>query len=232
MKILKVKGQLKACFSSKEIANLLILRFFTQLFSANELKNEPYDSSAISDYIKKLADQSVDSTDYELYTSILDLYEQFEKNCEFCFNLKNTFDPQTIKIASIGDLYRYREDPPDVIVRYKNNFYEFELKRYRDEFTFDKLYTFLKKKIITHYSGKSNFLVILQLAPNLNIDLNVFEKLHERLKKEINQPGIIGFSLNNNNKEMILVRVLPELNISKRPHSEVNAFADILHSEQ
>lgn len=148
MKIFKVNGQLKACFSSKEITNLLISRFFTQLFSAEKLKIEPYDSAVVSDYIKKLADHSVNSTDYELYTSILDLYEQFEKKCEFCFNLKNTTDLKTIKIASIQDLYRYRDDPPDVIIRYKNNFYDFELKRYRDEFTLDKLYVFLKKKIL------------------------------------------------------------------------------------
>ncbi|MDP3948191.1 MAG: hypothetical protein Q8P87_00600 [bacterium] len=232
MKIFKADGQLKACFSSKEIASLLISKFFTQLFSAEKLKNEPYDSNVVSDYIKKLADHSVDSTDYEFFTSILDLYEQFEKNCEFCFNLKNTFNPNVNKITSIDDLYLYREDPPDVIVLYKNNFYEFELKRYRDEFTFDKLYTFLKKKIIMHYSGKSNFLVILQLKPNSNIDLNIFKELHKSLKKEINKPGIIGFSLNNNNEEMILVRILPELNMNKRPHSEINALADILHSEQ
>lgn len=230
MKLLKGKGQIIACFSSKEIANLLVLRFFSQLFSARKLDNEPYDSSVISDYIKTLADKTIDSTDYELYTSILDLYGQFEKNCEFCFNLKNISDPKTIQIVSIDDLYRYRDDPPDVIVRYKNNLYEFELKRYRDVFTFDKLYDFLKKKIIMHYSGKANYLVILQLQQNSNIDINIFKRLHERLKTETNQPGFIGFSLNNN-KEMILVRVLPELNISKRPFSQVNEFAEILHSE-
>lgn len=232
MKIFKVNEQLKACFSSKEITNLLISSFFAQLFSTEKLKNEPYDSAIVSDYIKQLADHSANSTDYELYTSILDLYEQFEKNCEFCFNLKNTSDLQIIKIASIQDFYRYREDPPDVIVRYKNNFYDFELKRYRDEFTLDKLYAFVKKKIITHYSGKSNFLIILQLPPNSNIDLNIFEELYEKLKRETNQPGIIGFSLNNNNEEMILIRVFPEFNVSMRPYNEVNAFADILHSEE
>jgi len=82
-----------------------------------------------------------------------------------------------------------------------------------------------------HYSGESNFLVILQLKPNSNIDLNIFKKLHKGLKKETNQPGIIGFSLNNNNEEMILVRILPEFNMSKRPYSEINALANILHSE-
>lgn len=230
MKILKVGGQLKACFSSKEIATLLISKIFSQLLSTKKINNESYDSYAVSDYIKKLADKSVDSTDYEFFTSILDLYEQFEKNCEFCFNLKRTFNPNVTKITSIDDLYRYREDPPDVIVLYQNNFYEFELKRYRDEFNFDKLYAFIKKKIILHYSGKSNFLVVVQLKAYTNIDLNIFKLLHERLKKETNQPGIIGFSLNNNNEEMILIRVLPELNMSKRPYSEIAAFADILHS--
>jgi len=230
MKIIKAEGQLKACFSPKEVANILISKFFTQLFAVEKLKNEPYDSNIVSGYIKRLADQSVDSTDYEFFTSILDLYEQFDKNCEFCFNLKNTFNPQIDKITNIGDLYHYREDPPDVIVLHKNNFYEFELKRYRDKFTFDKLYAFLKKKIILHYSGKSNFLIVVQPKAYISIDLNIFKRLHESLKKEINQPGIIGFSLNNNNEEMILVRILPELNMSKRPHSEMNAFADILHS--
>lgn len=231
MKILKGKGQLKVCFSSKEIAILLISKFFTQLFSANKLKNEPYNSKAVSDYIKRLSDQSVDSTDYEFFISILDLYEQFEKKCEFCFNLKSTFNPQIDNISSIEDLYKYREDPPDVIILYKNNFYEFELKRYRDEFSFDKLDAFLKKKIISHYSGKSNFLIILQVKPNSDIDLNIFKKLHKSLKKEKNQPGMIGFSLNNNNEEMILIRVLPELTINKRPHNETTVWAEILHSE-
>ncbi|GEM_PF-3120584 len=229
MKLIKTDGRFKICFSAKELTLLVIAKFFNEL--TEKIKEGSVDSLDISVYIRQLADQSADSTDYEFFTSILDLYEQFEKNCEFCFNLKNTFNPKVNKIISIDDLYRYREDPPDAIVLYKNNFYEFELKRYRDEFTFDKLYTFLKKKIILHYSGKSNFLVILQLKPNSNIDLNIFKKLHESLKKETNQPGIIGFSLNNNNEEMILVRVLPELDMSKRSHSEINAFADILHSE-
>jgi len=231
MKIFKSEGQSKVCFSPKKIANFLISNFFSQLFSAEKLKNESYDSTMVSDYIKKLADQSVDSIDYELFTSILDLYEQFGKNCEFCFNLKNTFNPKVNKITNMNELYRYREDPPDVIVFYKNNFYEFELKRYRDEFTLKKLCIFVKKKILMHYSGKSNFLIILQLKPNSNIDLNIFRELHENLKKEVNQPGIIGFSLNNNNQEMILIRVLPELNMSKRQFNEFNTFTDILHFE-
>lgn len=228
MKLIRTGEKLKICFSAKELTQLLIAKFFSDL--TKKIKEGSTSSLDISVYIKQLSDHSVDSTDYEFFTSILDLYELFEKNCEFCFNLKDTFNPQIDKITSIDDLYLYRDDPPDVIPRYKDKYYEFELKRYRKEFIFNNLYTFIKKKIILHYSGKSNFLVILQLKPNSSIDLNVFKKLHKDLKREKNQPGIIGFSFNNSNKEMILVRVLPELNMSKRPYSEINTFADILHS--
>jgi hypothetical protein len=201
------------------------------LFSKKELRNQPYDSKDVSNYIKELSKQSSDSKDYEFYTGILDLYEFFEKKCELCFYSKPTFDPKVNKITSIDDIYSYREDPPDIVVRYKKDLYEFELKRYRDEFSLDKLSDFLRKKIISYYSGKQNFLIILQLKPYSNIDLDIFRQLHEKLKTEKNQPGIIGFSFNKNNEEMILVRILPELNISKRPYNEINSFANILHDE-
>ena len=229
MKIIKAGVKIKVSFSAKELTSLIVAKFFNDL--TKKINEGSADALDISIYIKQLADHSVDSTDYEFYTAILDLYEQFEKDCEFCFNLKDTFDPKINKINSIDDLYNYREDPPDVIVLYKNNFYEFELKRYREDFTFNKLYNFLKKKIILHYSGKTNFLIVLQLKPNTNIDLNIFRRLHESLKNENNQPGIVGFSLNKNNEEMLLVRILPELNMSKRPYNEINAIAEALHSE-
>jgi len=231
MEILRFNGKLIVCFSAKEIVSLLILKFFHQLFSNEELKNEPYDSKKVSDFIKELSRQSINSKDYEFYTGILDLYEFFEKNCKLCFYLKNSFNPRTDQITSIDEIYCYRDDPPDIIVRHKGSFYEFELKRYRNEFNLDKLSNFLKKKIIQHYSGKQNFLVILQLKPHSNIDLDIFRQLHEVLKCEKNQPGIIGFSFNKDNKEIILIRILPELNISKRPYNEFNSFTDILNPE-
>ncbi len=230
MKILPYNGKLTACFSAKEITSLLISKFFTQLFSNEELRNESYDSVKVSNYIKELSKQSIDSKDYEFYTGILDLYELFEKNCELCFYLKTTFNPKINQIVSIDDINSYREDPPDIIAKYKGNLYEFELKRYRDEFSFDKLSDFLKKKIIRHYSGKQNFLVILQLKPNSSINLDIFRQLHEELRFEKNQPGIIGFSFNKRNEEIVLIRILPELNISKRPYNEVNLINEIINS--
>src|SRR3989339_771918 len=136
MKLIKTDGKFKICFSAKELTLLVIAKFFSDL--AKKIKKGSIDTLDISSYIKQLADQTADSTDYEFFTSVLDLHEQFEKNCEFCFNLK---------------------------------------------ITFDRLYAFLKKKIILHYSGKLNFLIILQLKPYSNIDLNIFKKLYKSLKK-------------------------------------------------
>jgi len=230
MRIIRVDGKLRVRISAKELVLLIISKFFSEL--TKKIVEGSYNASEISTYVKELAKDSVDSTDYEFFTSILDLYEQFEKNCDFCFNLKNSFDLSKNKIVTLDDLSHYREDPPDVIVYYQNNYYEFELKRYRDSLTFESLYDFVKKKIISHYSGKSNYLVILQPAPYSGISFDIFKKLHEIIKKGKKQPGIIGFSLNNNNKEIILIRVFPELEIAKRKfNSEVDIFAEILHSE-
>ena len=230
MTIIKIDGKLSACFSAKELVLLIISKFFTKLSA--KISAGSYNISEISTYIKKLADDSVDSTDYEFFTSILDLYGQFDKDCNFCFNLKSSFNHKKNKIQTLNDLSLYREDPPDVIVHYKNNYFEFELKRYRGCLTFESLYDFVMKKIINHYSGSSNYLIILQPAPYSEISYDIFKELHEEIKKEKKCPGIIGFSLNNDNKEMILVRIFPKLEIYKRKfNNERDMFAEILHSK-
>lgn len=231
MDIIKTNGKHIVCFSAQELLMILISDFFSKL--STKVKNEGFDSTKISKYIKQLSDKSVDSRDeYEYYVAILDLYEQFEKNCSFCFNLKDTFNYKTDIIKSFQDLQKHREDPPDVIVKYKNQYYEFELKRYRGVISVQSLFEFIKRKILDHYSGKSNYLVVLQPAPGSGLSYDDFKELHELVKKEKNQPGMIGLSLNNDNKEMILVRILPEIQVHKRKfNSEVNQYADILHTE-
>ena len=230
MNIIRADGKIKIRISAKELVLLIISKFFNKL--TKKIVEGSYNDSEIPIYIKNLAKDSVDSTDYEFFTTILELYEQFEKKCDFCFNLKDSFDPLKNKIQTLDDLSRYREDPPDVIVYYQDNYYEFELKRYRDNLTFKSLYDFVKKKIILHYSGKSNYLILIQPSPYSVISFDIFKKLHEVIKKGGKQPGIIGFTLNNNNKEIMLIRVFPKLEMTKRKfRSEVDIFAEILHSE-
>lgn len=231
MKIIKFEGTLKVCYSAKEIATLLVSRFFNKLFSEKSLKNEPFDSEAVSAHIKNLANNTVDTKDYELYLAITDLYYQFDKDCDFCFNLKPSYNPDKDKILTVDDLRTYTDDPPDVIVLSKGKFYDFELKRYRGELTYEALFSFVKKKIILHYSGKANYLIIIQPKPFSTMTFSVFKDLHESLKKENNQPGYIGFTFNVNNKEIFLVRVLPILDQSKRLYnSETDIFSELLNS--
>lgn len=230
MKIYKYDGKIRACFSPKEIAMLLLSDFFINL--TEKIKAEGADEEKIKKYIKNLSDKSADSHDYEYFAAILDLFEQFEKDCEFCFNLKPEFDYKKDSIKTLKDLTRYKDDPPDVTILYKGHYFEFELKRYRGELNVESLFEFLKKKIILHYSEKQNYLILIQPPPNTSISLDVFKKVHKRLLKEQNASGIIGLSLNNGSKEMMLIRVYPKLELFKRAYeTETDRFAELLHAE-
>src|SRR4051812_44155242 len=74
MRIIKADGKFKVCLSAKELTLLLVAKFFKDLFK--KIKEGSMETLDISIYIKQLSDHSVDSIDYEFFTSILDLYEQ------------------------------------------------------------------------------------------------------------------------------------------------------------
>lgn len=230
MIILKVDGKLRACFTAKELSILIVSKFFSSLLG--KISNKPYNETEVTMYVKRLADNSVDSTDYEFFISILDLYKQFNKECDFCFNLNGKFNFKKDTIKTLDELSRFREDPPDVIVKWRDNFFEFELKRYRGILTVDSLFSFIRDKIIMHYSSYSNFLIILQPKPMAKLSLNVFKDIHTRIKRLNRHNGIIGFSLNNNNKELILARVSPKLEIYRFPfENETSLLSEIVNSD-
>jgi hypothetical protein len=232
MQILKSKEGYQARFSPKELSVLLAYRFFNKLLSTKHLKNEEYNSPAVSKHIGKLSKESVDSKEYEYYTAILDLYRMFSKDCTFSFKLNTSFNPTKDNIKNLDDLDSFKDDPPDVIVNYKENDYEFELKRYRGKMTFEALYEFVNRKIILHYSGKLNFLIILQPNVDRSLSLDLFKDLHDNLIKEKNQPGYIGFSFNHENKEIITIRVLPKLEMDKRLYIHENDnFIDLFSND-
>ena len=209
---------------------LIVSKFFSSLLG--KISNKPYNETELATYIKELADNSVDSTDYEFFISILDLYKQFNKECDFCFNLNSKFNFKKDIIKNLDELSHFREDPPDVIVKWRGNFFEFELKRYRGKLTADSLFSFIRDKIIMHYSGYSNFLIILQPKPGTGLSFNIFKDIHTRIKKLNRYNGIIGFSLNDNNKELILARVSPKLEIYKVPfENEISLLSEIINSD-
>lgn len=231
MEIIKSTDCYKLCLSARELARMNIVSFFIKLFANKNLHDKQYDSKEVKEFISKLAKNSIDSKEYEYYTAMLDLYHAFEKNCDFCFKLKRNFNPHQDTIKTIEDIEKFKDDPPDIIVRYKKSDYPFELKRYRGDITFDDIFNFIKKKIIDHYSGKQNFLIILQPSSGSKIDLSIFKRIHEQLKNEKNQPGYIGLTFNHNNMEIVTVRVFPNFDKYTRPYKpETDLFTDLLHS--
>ncbi len=231
MQIIKSLDGYQLCLSAKELAQMNIVGFFIKLFSNRNLHDKPYDSKEVKDFINRLAKGSVDSKEYEYYVALQDLYNAFEKSCDFCFKLKRNFDPKLDIINTIEDLEKFRDEAPDVIVKYKNSDYPFELKRYRGKINFDDIYAFIKKNVVDHYSGKQNFLIILQPVSGSAIDISIFKQIHEQLKSEKNQPGYIGLTFNHDNKEIMTIRVIPKLEKYIRPYnSETDLFTDLLHS--
>lgn len=216
--------------SAQELAQIVIASFFIKLFTNRNLHDKPYDSKEVKDFISTLAKNSVNSKEYEYYTAMLDLYHAFEKNCSFSFKLKRNFDPHRDSIKTVEDIEKFKDDPPDIIVRHKQCDYPFELKRYRGKISFNDIFNFLKKKIIDHYySEKQNFLIILQPSSGSKVDLNTFKQIHEKLKNEKNQPGYIGLTFNHDNMEIITVRVFPNLDRYTRPYnSEKDLFTNLL----
>jgi len=228
MQIFLANHQYRACFTPKEIVTLLVSNFFNSLFSAQHLYKEPYDATVVSEHISYLADRSVNSKDYELYVAIQDLYYLFEKDCLFCFNLDRSFDAKRDSIASLGDLYKFRSDDwSDVIVLHRGKFLEFQLKRYRGEMMANKIFEFIRTKIINHYSGKENYLIILQPQRYSEITSDLFSDLHKLIKNESRDPGIVALLFNHASIEKLVVRVFPKLDQIKLPLDESEVFIEL-----
>jgi hypothetical protein len=216
MKYYKTNQQLKVCFTAQELACLILSEDLSAIIkiARNNLQN--LDGAKI--LTNKLAQKSANSKVHEYFVAIFDLYELFNNDCQFCFNLNDRFNQASNNIITLDDLEKYKEDPPDVVIYFQKNFYDFELKRCREELSVKSLLDFIKKKIITHYSDHNcNYFIILQQITNSALNLDIFKKLHKKLNKLKRNLGKIAFSLNNNKKEMLLINVFPKLTISKRP---------------
>lgn len=215
MKFYKTNQEIKICFTPQELVCLTLSRNLPTIM--NIAKNNLQNLNNAKILINDLSQKSANSKDHELFVAIFDLYQLFNNNCQFCFNLNDRFNPVSDRINTLNELEKYRVDPPDIIVHYQNNFHEFELKRYKEELNLKSLFDFINKKIISHYSDHNcNYYIILQPIPNSVLKLDIFKNLHNKLKKLKRNLGKIVFSLNNNNKEMLLITVFPELIFDKR----------------
>lgn len=219
------------CFTKKDLGILIFLKFMSSIL--NKTHNNINNNNEINTYIKKLADDSIDSQDYEYWEAISDLSKQFTDDCELCFVLKDKVNLKIDVIKTLDDLTRLRDESPDVVIKNKDGLFEFELKRYRGDLTTDSLYSFIEQKIIKHYSGLTNYLILLQPKPNSTVSNSMFVDIHTRLKDWKNFSGIIGLSFNHNNKEMILVQVMPKLLKSKYDiNDETQMWVEIFYDEE
>ena len=224
MKLYKDTGKLMACFTVKELVDLLLwpveLSFLNKTLNARS-EGKKIDDATLGEIAIEWGKGSANSKDYEYWSAIFSLYEDFGDNSEICFYLKDTFNPHKDSIASYLDLEKFKQDPPDVIIKNKQNGYaEFELKRYREELNEEGLVTFIKNKIL-RYSVPFNFCIILQHNPGTVLPQMIFEDLHKSIKElPIKRNlGNICFIFNANNQHMIFAHVYPELNVYKQPFS-------------
>jgi hypothetical protein len=154
MNICKVDTKLMACFTIKELVDLLMwpveLSLLNKTLNAR-LEGKKIDDTTLGGLAIEWGKSSADSKDYEYWSAIFSLYEDFGDNSEICFYVKDTFNPHKDSISSYTDLEKFKQDPPDVVIKNKQNGYaEFELKRYRGELDEEGLVTFIKNKIL-HY---------------------------------------------------------------------------------
>jgi len=217
MEFLKDKSDLtiKVCFTAKELANLLLTKDHSGIV---DIATQNINYSKKVKKIFALSSKTANSSEYEYFVALFSLYELFDKKCKFCFNLKNSFNYSTDKIVTIDDLKKYKNDPPDIIVKDKNNLYDFELKRYRGVLNVNSVFDFLSKNIFKHYSSHDrNYLVILQMNPYSKISSNIFQELHDKLC--MNDFGLkkLAFYFNSNNQKMIIVSIWPKLYFVERP---------------
>lgn len=213
MKITKNNYKLYACFTAKELTELLLKKDFQDLMNI-ALNNSTSEAEQKVNELSKKQSKLKDSS--ELWTAIFGLYNEFDKSCDICFLLKDTFNHNKDEISSVQDLIKLKEDPPDISIISDGTMYPFELKRYFDLVKIEKLLDFVKSKILS-YSEPYNFYITLQPEADQIIDVETFRKLHEELVKIDSQKinGIIAFSFNAENQYIVNIQVFPEFKMNR-----------------
>lgn len=223
MEIHKKHGSLVACFPKEELLRMyedykksLILEELTKRGKTLDNFNS---ISEAQEWMSELVQTAADDRDeHELIATLFFVADFYEDTCEVCFKLKNSFNHNKDKIDSINTLNEYRDDPPDFIIKQSDGWRDFELKRYRNTLDTNTVFDFITEKV-KHYRdlGDMNLLLILQSKDSNDLQID-FHDLHERLiKQDYNFKGQILLSFNNNNTEMVINQVFPELTTSTIP---------------
>lgn len=216
----------RVCFTPKEFLELVLSKKTIHILKLHLQKH-----SNIEEQVKEDASKTANSRDYEYYVAFFDLFELFEEDCNFCFNLKSSFNKSKDKIITLEALRKYTDDPPDIIVEKEGAYYEFELKRYRDALDTKDFENFVHEKLLKKYLAKRNYLVLIQSESDNEIDPIVFENVHQSIKESGKDLGRIAFSFNAMNEKQIIVTVWPELHQQSRPFTTGSEAANKILSK-
>ena len=214
------------CFSKEELSRLfeiskkreLLEEIIKQDVSFNELENNRSKMEKIAGVVGERGAQNRD--EHEIFASLFIFLNFYEFNSKVCFKIQG-FNLNNNKIATLKDLNRFRQSVGafDFIIKSKDGFREFELKRYRNALDVQGLFDFIKKKV-AHYGnnlGDTNLLIQLQFLPYTTFDLN-FHELYKKIKLlNLKFRGEILISYNQNDEEYIMVQIYPKLTKNKIP---------------
>ncbi len=225
MNYCKLKNDRLLCFAKSELLRLFKIAKQAEIRQEMIKKNLSFDDLR-NDYskMKKVAKEigergARDRDEHEIFAALFSFIDFYEDGSEICFKLKTDFDINKNKITSLQDLNKFRDDPPDFIIRSSDGLREFELKRYRDKLGTEEIFEFLKKKV-AHYGnnlGDVNLLLVLQ-PPAYSLSNIDFQELHTKLRSlNLKFQGQILISYNENNKEDVINQVYPDLTTTRIP---------------
>jgi len=212
------------CFDKDELLKLfetakkseIVNELSKQKISFDDLKKNPAEMERVAGILSQKT--ANDRDEHEIF-GVLYVFIDFYEGSEICFELKSDFNPKEDTINSLDDLNRHRADPPDFIVKSTDGLREFELKRYRNALDTDTILKFITEKV-QHYGndlGDMNLLLLLQ-SDAYDVSKIEFHDLHEKIQNlKFSFEGQILISYNENNKDLVINQVYPDLTTSKIP---------------
>ncbi|MBU1706142.1 hypothetical protein KKG19_05475 [Patescibacteria group bacterium] len=214
------------CFTKEEINSLIKEAKQKEIFIEMAKRGTSFDdlanNMALRDEISNaiVSKLSKDKDEVEIFIVATMLPDFYDNDCEICFSLKDTFNPEKTPIKDLATLKAaIKENSPiDFWILTKAGFSAFQLKRYRDNPTNEELLTFIENKL-KHYGnnmGDINLLILLQ-PQNRSLTVD-FEGLSEKIaKKGLGFKGSILIWFNEGNKFDVIVELYPTFRARKLP---------------
>jgi len=218
MSFYKIKNRNVICFSKVELSSLFEISKKSELLK--EMLNKNISMEEISNSVSHKG--SNDRDEHEIFLALFIFLDFYGDESEVCFELNHNFNPHKNKISILKDLNNARANDSisDFIIKSKNDWRQFQLKRYRDELNTQKIFDFINEKV-RHYGnnlGDTNLLIVLQPPIVYTITDISFHKLYEKVKSlNLKFGGQILILYNKNNNEQVIIQVYPQLTISKIP---------------